>query len=171
MYVPIDINVIGGTELLSQLQVLELRNEVANTLANEFSKNLAKNASSKLNKTKQIYLDSISVELDDFGGGKVILDTNNFLTNMVENGIPSFDMKVGFLNSNKVKIAKNGQKYIVIPIDPKAKDFRVVSESSPANSWIHPGYEGHRFLENTANDFDAQGLINSTTEDFIKQLK
>lgn len=121
------------------------------------------------------------------------LRTEHTLSNMLENGFSSYDMKIGFSKSPKRKIGAEGQWYMHIPFrhhTPQANTsssmpneiykqarqlpkwgrmtdkndtksiynnmtkipqgdvknsymtFRTVSENSPADSWIHPGFKG-----------------------------
>jgi hypothetical protein len=59
------------------------------------------------------YLNSLKwIESGKFTNTLVLMGK---LPNMLENGISAFDMKEGLLRSSKVKIGKDGNKYITIP--------------------------------------------------------
>lgn len=154
--------------------LLEEKQNIENEIAERFADQLQQNAEQKLYLSKDRYIEAISVE-----GGEVNLDTSDFVVNMVENGASSFDMKPGLLSSPKVKTSKNGQKYMSVPVSTmkhgkynwrdkqsgqfksgtsgvKGIEFRIVSEKSPANSWVHPGHAGFHIMEQTLLSFDEQ---------------
>jgi very-short-patch-repair endonuclease len=83
----------------------------------------------------------------------------------------------GMLASNKTKLMKDGTKYLVVPLSKTTRgrhswrdqstgrfdkgsniggdvEFRIVSEKSRPDSWIHPGYEGLNLIEETINQSD-----------------
>lgn len=73
----------------------------------------------KLKSTRPLYLqglgfDSIIFPMNHGFAGAVRL--NGKFPNMLENGFPAFDMKVGFSKSNRIKTKKNGGWYLTIPI-------------------------------------------------------
>jgi hypothetical protein len=72
-------------------------------------------ANRKLQSSRDAFLSAIKMSYDDYVL-VVELDQENWLANATEQGKTSFDMKQGFFNSNKTKTAKNGNKYLVIPI-------------------------------------------------------
>lgn len=155
-------------------KLLEEKENIERTLAEKFAKQLGETASKKLYLSKDKYIEAINVE-----NGTVFLDTSDFVVNMVENGVESFDMKPGLLASPKVKTGKNGQKFITVPLSTMKKgkynwrdqesgqfkkgtsgvkgiEFRIVSENSPADSWIHPGHPGFHFMDQTLDSFDKE---------------
>lgn len=98
-------------------------------------------------------------------------DSHSFIANSI------VTHNSGLLSSPKVKVNKQGKKYISVPIskykqgrynwrdrrtgrfdkgqNPGGKvEFRIVSENSDPSSWIHPGYVGKHLIERTMKDFD-----------------
>lgn len=159
-----------GFEMLEELIGDKQRTE--SELASLFAEELGNLASEHLHSSKDAYLNAISVE-----DGVVTLDTSDFIVKMVEEGTPSFDMKPGYLDKPSVKVNKQGKKYAVIPVSKYKRgrynwrdretgkfskgsnpggevEFRIVSENSDPNSWIHPGHEGFHFIHNTLQAFD-----------------
>lgn len=118
MIVPIEIN---GSDIVSQFDVSEQQletmfNNIAKSLAMIYVSKLENEAASELNSTKRRYIQSI--RLIDSGRleATVLLDySKDPLIQAIEEGGNPFDMKIGFLKSSKVKVGKNGKKYITIP--------------------------------------------------------
>lgn len=163
-----DIEFSGSNELFTDEKISELKEGVLNELANKFAIELSKKPDGVLNKTKQTYKDAIEVESNGENVSLVFNKEDKFLPHMLETGISkSWDLKGGLLASPKARIAKNGQKYIIVPIDPSIGDFRVVSESSRADSWIHPPYEGNNFIGKTKEEFEQQKIIDEYVKWFI----
>jgi hypothetical protein len=178
----------GKKDSFDDLQDLLFRKQtLTNDIAQEFASQLGKNAEQKLHSTKDTYISAITIE-----NGEVVLDTSQFLVAMVEDGVPSFDMKPGLLASPKVKVSKNGQRYLVVPLSTfkngkynwrdresgqfkagtsgvKGTEFRVVSDSSPSNSWIHPGHPGFHFIDETLEDFD-NGMMDMFIDDKVNAI-
>lgn len=173
--VQVNVKLSGKMDDFSELaSMLEEKESIEQSLAERFATQLELNAGKKLYLSKDRYIDAITVQ-----GNEVDLDTSDFVVNMVENGVDAFDMKPGLLNSPKVKTSKNGEKYLVVPLSTmkqgkynwrdqesgqfkkgtsgvKGTEFRIVSESSPASSWNHPGHPGFHFMEATLLSFDDQ---------------
>lgn len=162
----------GETDSFDELQnLINDKNQIENELAERFADQVQKNAEEKLYSTKEKYINALNVE-----DGTVSLDTSEFVVNMVENGIESFDQKPGLLNSPKTKIGKDGKRYMSVPLnkfrhgkynwrDQKTGrfktsatsgdvEFRIVSDNSPPDSWIHPGHTGFQFMNKTLDEFD-----------------
>lgn len=178
----------GKKDSFEELQSLLFQKQtLTNDIANEFALQLGINAEKKLHSTKDVYVNAITIE-----NGEVVLDTSQFLVSMVEDGVPSFDMKPGLLASPKVKVSKNGQKYLVVPISTfkngkynwrdresgqfksstsgvQGTEFRVVSESSPTSSWIHPGHVGFHFIDQTLEEFD-NGIMDNFIDDKVNAI-
>lgn len=186
--VPFDVNISSGkTNSFEELQqLLDLKDDIQNKLAEQFAADLKINAGRVLHSTKDQYFEAITID-----AGTVTLDTERFIVGMVENGVPSFDMKPGFLKSPKVKVSKNGSRYMVIPISNtsngkynwrdqttgqfkkstsgvKGKEFRVVSDKSAPDSWIFPSVEGNHFIEKTLNTFDDNQFDNMINDQLNK---
>lgn len=179
---------VDGFSMLEDL--INTKTQLENELAEKFSKQLKNNASQVLYSTKGTYIESI-----DVNGGTVSLDTSKFVVDLVENGKPSFDMKPGLLNGPKVKVNKQGKKYAVVPVSKFKQgrynwrdrntgrfdegtnkggdvEFRVVSENSPPDSWIHPGHEGFHLMENTMQDFETEmdNIIDKKIEESLNNI-
>ena len=174
----------GRTDSFEQLQeLLNNKAELEAELASKFGERLKQKASEELYSTKEAYIQAINI--DD---NVVTLDTSDFVVNMVEDGVESFDMKPGLLSGPKVKVNKQGKKYASVPIskfkqgrynwrdkqtgrfdkgsNPGGKvEFRIVSENSDPNSWIHPGYAGKHLIERTMEEF--VDVINSFVDEKI----
>lgn len=71
--------------------------------------NAVRIAETELNTSRQAYLNGIKVT-------PTTIEVVGFLPNAVENGLPTFDMKVGFGNSNKKKFNRKGNWYLTIPL-------------------------------------------------------
>lgn len=72
-------------------------------------------AGKELGGTREMYKNSIHVRFTSKSSGMVYLDSANWLANALEMGYASFDMKTGFLKSEKVKYTKDGDPYLTIP--------------------------------------------------------
>lgn len=181
MELPIDVTISGDLQSLQALDdLLKLQTRLQSSAANEIALLVAIKANQTLHDTKDKYVQALTV-----AGNVITLDTSDFGVHVAEEGQESFDMKPGLLRSSKAKVAKNGQKYLVVPL-PKFRDgkynwrnrangqfqkgtndgpieFRIVSDASPVDSWIYPKVEGHHFLSETIEEFD----IESYMSDFI----
>jgi hypothetical protein len=77
-------------------------------------------AQQRLHSTKQRFLDAVRFQAD-----KEVLvctmDKDDWLALAVETGVPEFDMKDRLKTSPKAKTAKDGHKFMVIPIGPLSK--------------------------------------------------
>lgn len=189
MELPFEIQLNGkGLNSFEELQqLLDLKEDIQNKMAEQFAKDLKAAASQKLHSTKDKYIEAIKVE-----NNVVILDKEQFVVGMVEDGVPQFDMKPGLLASPKAKTAKNGQKYLVVPLSTvkqgkhnwrdrdsgqfkagtsgvKGIEFRIVTENSPADSWIFPGYKGNHFVDQTMSQFD-DAPFNQMVDDQLNKL-
>lgn len=153
----------GKTDNFESLgQILQIKEQMENELANEVAIQIGIRAEYKLQKTKDRYIQALTVH-----GSTIILDTEDFVVHLVEEGNKPFDMKVGMLASPKVKIGKDGQKYLVVPIEPESGKFAVVSEKSDSDSWIHPGHQGFHLVDETINTFDMQPVIDKYLEQIL----
>ena len=160
------------TEFDNLDKLMDDKYQIENDIANLFAEELEKEASKTLYDTKDEYVEAISVE-----GGSVFLDTSKFVVGMVEEGVDRFDMKPGHLNSPNVKRNKQGKRYAVVPVSKFKRgkynwrdresgrfskgtnvggdvEFRVVSENSDPNSWMHPGYRGNFLIDKVLENFD-----------------
>lgn len=100
-------------------------------------------AGRRLNRSRKAYQRSITVSVDDglvqiklAAPGGLASKNERWLALAVEQGLPSYDLKPGFL--------KGGKKSRVIPLDTKydGKIFRTVKATGHENKWIYPGLRG-----------------------------
>ncbi|NCU26265.1 hypothetical protein EOM86_06025 [Candidatus Nomurabacteria bacterium] len=110
--------------------VPDLLDHVAFSLADAHVRGIKADAKSKLNQTRQAYLDGLS--LKRIGSGKYVVELTGFMPNAIEFGIPSFDMKDGFKKSKKAHEKKDGGWYLTIP-------FRHANPSALASSTVFSG--------------------------------
>ena len=185
MQVPIEVNITSGkVDSFDALdKILKIKKKLEEAIAIELRDKIASKASNALFSTKNDYMEDLSTN-----GSEILLNTSRFTTAMVEEGVPSYDMKPGLLASPKAKVSKNGQRYIAVPVSKFKQgrynwrdrstgrysagsnkggkvEFRIVSDSSPADSWIHPGHKGFHFIANTLEEFD----ISEFASNFLKQ--
>ncbi len=81
-----------------------------------WAQGLEQQAMDHLKSTRQNYLQAIKVIDSGKMSGTVVLDyTKDPLVRMVEEGMSPFDMKKGFMSSKKIKVGKNGKRYLTIP--------------------------------------------------------
>ena len=99
-------------------------------------------ASRRLNSSRDQYLAGIETQLTS--KANVVLYLRGSFALQIEDGFKGFDMKPGFLNSDKAKTGKNG-KYFIVPIEPGSSEFRTVT-AAQSGKWIHPGWEGAKIL-------------------------
>ena len=183
---PINVNLSSGKvdSLDSLSNLLTLKERIESDLANQLYEKIATSAEATLVDTQERYLKGLSVE-----GGTIVLDTSDFVVHMVEEGNKPFDMKPGLLNSPNVKIGKDGQKYISVPLEKyrggkynwrdqntgkfKASttvgpvEFRIVSEKSDTDAWIHPGHIGNHFVDRAIENFDVSEVADQYIQEFI----
>lgn len=130
-------------------------------------------AGKKLRASRNAYVKGIDMAIVDASSFYLVLDDP--LAVAVEAGGPSFDMKPGLLKNalswppKKRKIPralaaalppKSGiTKYRIVPLNPghvinltKPKVFRMVTDKSPASSWIHPGWKGVNLAQEVVNE-------------------
>lgn len=193
MIIPIEVQFSGLEETdFSEKLLKNLQEKVLNSLTDQFATQLQTQAEITLRSSKQRYIDAISVNKNE-DQYSVNLNTDDFVVHMVEEGNESFDMKKGFLKSPNVKVSKNGQKYITIPLPKHNYDgkynwrdrktgrfskgtnegpveFRRVSENSKPNSWIHPGHPGHNLVGKTLEQFNAQELTDRIVQEELDKL-
>lgn len=174
----INVNLSSGKvdDFGSLQELLFLKEELESNLAQLAYDKIRNSAEILLVDSKDPYLKGLSVYRNT-----VQLYTIDFLVHLVEEGEAPFDMKKGFLSSNKVKTGKDGQKYIVIPLQKYrgglynwrdkntgrfqksntsgSVEFRIVSENSDPSSWIHPGHLGYHLMDRVIEDLDMSKEI------------
>lgn len=101
---------ISGTEIQDVLD------NIAKGLAARYAQQLEVEASNALNSTRSRYLRSIKVVDSGKLEATVLLDySKDPLIKMIEEGASPFDIKLGMLNSSKVKMTKDGRRYLTVP--------------------------------------------------------
>jgi len=102
--------------IMTDEQVQDFADNVIKGIAYSFYNSVISNAERELNTSKDRY--QKAVQLIDSGklSGTVLLDYTDSFIKMIEEGKEPFDMKPDMLKSSKVKTAKNGSKYIAIPM-------------------------------------------------------
>jgi len=91
-------------------------------------------------KRRDVYQDALRIRQGNDGWS---LELEGKVANDIEAGFEPFDMKPGMLAGPKARMGPKG-RYNIIPIDKTGAPvaLRTVTENSPANSWIHPGFKG-----------------------------
>lgn len=115
-------------------------------------------AENELRTTSKEYLKGLSTRIVDDG---VMATLDGWLPAALEEGVPRFDLKPGFLK---------GRQWRVIPVGaPGQIRFRTVSQHSPKDSWWHPGLEARNISERVREDVrvPAQRLF----QDIFKRIK
>jgi len=69
------------------------------------------------------YKNSIKIKKGNNYSMEVFAEKNKYV-NFIENGIKSYDMKKGFMNSSKVKKFKNGTKYLTIFMQKRKREIQ-----------------------------------------------
>lgn len=119
MVIPIFIDtasIVEQFEGIGKEQVDDMCDNIAKTLALAYRFKLVNEAESALHQTKRRYINAIKVLDTGKMEGTVLLDYTDKMVKMIEEGCSPFDMKIKMLQSAKVKIGKNGNKYITIPM-------------------------------------------------------
>jgi len=130
--IPIEIDVGGLAEefSLSNNQIDELVSYVVMGVTSVAYEQWKRIASRELKGSREIYVNSLILGDEGPYIGFVKLSAGKSpLPNMLENGIPAFDMKDGFSHGPKVKVKKGGGWYTTIP-------FRFVTSNSLGESSI-----------------------------------
>ncbi len=70
-------------------------------------------AAKRLRSSRNQYQEGL--ELVEVSDSEVHVVLRGVLANMIENGTPAYDMKIGFSKSGKVKFNKKGQWYLTVP--------------------------------------------------------
>jgi hypothetical protein len=119
------------------MPLYDLAEEVRQAMASEAQKSLSPD-------TAALYTAGL-MPVVPISDSEVYFTLVGWLPMAIEAGIDPFDMKPGLLRSSKAKIAKDGSKYLVVPIKSNPYSFRVVSSKSKPGSWIHPGIQARDF--------------------------
>lgn len=115
MIPPVDIDLTEFTEsfILTQGEIDTLKDNVVSTLASEFMSYWEHEAVTSLKTSRSEYIRNLYMNKVDTGVYEVGL--RGEFPNMVESGVPIFDMKIGFSRSMKKKLKKDGGWYLTIP--------------------------------------------------------
>ena len=135
MIIPIiiDTSDIARQFGISHNQVDSVCDNIAKTMAARYAQTLEQEAQTALHQTKQRYIRNIKVVDSGRMEGTVMLDySKDPMVRMIEEGASAFDMKQGMLAGRKVKIGKNGGRYLTIP-------FRWATPGSVGDSDVFSG--------------------------------
>jgi hypothetical protein len=131
MLIPIFIDTSAIAEQFSgidQEQIEAVCDNIAKGLAARYAIILTEEANKSLHQTRGRYTKAITVIDTGKLEGTVMLDySKDPMVKMIEEGIAAFDMKEKMLASAKVKIGKNGGRYLTIP-------FRMATPGAVADS-------------------------------------
>lgn len=116
--VPINIDLadLFSDRVVSSEQIVDFMDGVIKDITAGYALQLEKQASLELKSTRDRYIQNIRVVDDGKLKGSVLLDySKDRLVKMIEEGAYPFDMKEGFMKSSKIKVGKNGKRYLIIP--------------------------------------------------------
>lgn len=119
MIIPIviDINDLRQQFSVNKEQIDDLCDSIAKSLAARYAQELEQQATDALHQTRRRYIQNIRVIDSGRMEGTVLLDySKDPLVRMIEEGASPFNIKDGLLKSAKVKIGKNGGRYITVPL-------------------------------------------------------
>lgn len=144
---------IGLSQELSK-KVDQAAQKAVNSTAIALRDNWQQIGQSTLNESRQDYINAIQVSKPDKFTADLRMEGT--LPKMLEDGFPSFDMKLGFSNSQYAKHGKDGQWYLTIP-------FRHLtpSHTGAAPKWntmpkdIYKNILKHSPLHGTENKYPA----------------
>lgn len=112
---PIIINLSALAEefSLKEAQIEELGAVIVGAVTDRIYYNWHAAAMRGLKSSRNQYINNL--QIGQISPTKKFIQLTGKLPNMIEDGVGAFDMKVGFLKGPKVKVGKNGIKYITIP--------------------------------------------------------
>lgn len=116
--IPINIDLVDlfSDRVVSAEQVVDFVDGVVKDITASYALQLEKEASTQLKSTRNRFIQNIRVVDDGKLKGSVLLDySKDRLVKMIEEGTYPFDMKDGFMKSSKIKVGKNGKRYLIIP--------------------------------------------------------
>ena len=121
-------------------------------------------AGRRLRSSRDKYMDALYV---DYGGGDIAIRLGSGLPEdklvlALEMGAPMYDMKPGLL-------AQRGRR--VIPLSPGggATIYRTVSDDSPSELFIHPGWPG-LFLHETVMEELENNIIPEVIQELVEDM-
>lgn len=112
--IKIDISEAVNLFSLDKTEVDSLRELTVISFVTEAYNNTVELAQKQLNQSRNEYISALHIVKEDQFTYSLQLSGSK-LASMVEMGIPSFDMKIGFRNSLKAKPTKSGGWYLIIP--------------------------------------------------------
>lgn len=98
---------------LDKDQVNQVSDSVTKALTMEIHRNWVEAAKNNLKSTRNQYIRGLVIA--DDGRFTNTITLTGKLNNMVEDGVPAFDMKNGFMKSAKINFTKAGKRYLTIP--------------------------------------------------------
>ena len=110
----IDIADLAQEFSLSSRQVDSAIEYCVEQITSEVYRIWSSEAKAGLGSSRNQYLAALGVEKIDKNTRAVFLNPDVWLPNAIEKGWSAFDMKPGFLKSDKVKVDKNGNPYLTI---------------------------------------------------------
>lgn len=115
--IPIEIDVKGLQQefVLSQNQIQKLMSSVILGITNKASERWKMIASQELGSTRDLYINSLIIGSEGPFIGYVMMVSKSPIPIMMEVGCLAFDQKIGFSQSQKIKIKKGGGWYLTIP--------------------------------------------------------
>lgn len=190
----IDLSSVEREMTDQAFQLNELSDRVLDTLTTKFKEYWLEGAVTGTNRTRREFENGLSVEKLNDEYYRVSLD--GVLANMIEEGSPAFDMKMGFGRSPKTKSTKDGGWYLTIPIQGSSRlqqvqqlagrtaqqhqsrssseetRFLRVSNKSNPESWIHPGFQARDFGGKALNRLysESDNLVNEIVEQWRNDI-
>lgn len=110
----VDTNDLAIEFSLSKNEVDDLVEYCVEEVTSEVFRYWSVEAKQNLSSTRDQYLNALSIENISRTTKAIFLNPTHWLPNAIEQGASSFDMKKGFLTSNRVKYTKNGTPYLTI---------------------------------------------------------
>jgi len=110
----VDSSDLASEFTLTQDQVDDLVIYCVEEVTTEVARHWSDEVKQGLGSTRQQYLNALSIEKVDMTTRAVFLDPGAWLPNAIEQGKGAYDMKQGFLSSDKVKYTKEGNPYLTI---------------------------------------------------------
>ena len=111
----IDTSDLSAEFELSRTDVDNMLQYTVEEVAASFARQWEIEAKSVLNQSRNEYVNSIQVTKRNKFTAVVYLNPASWLANAIEMGTSEFDMKKGFLKSNKIKYTSKGKPYLTIP--------------------------------------------------------
>lgn len=111
--IDLDLTEVVEEFTLSKDEAKEMATEVVNAVSRAIYREWAAAARKELSSTRQGYIRGLQMISNDNLTNAIVL--RGAFNNMLEDGVSSYDMKIGFSKSPKVKFNKKGGWYLTIP--------------------------------------------------------